>query len=48
MITLTFAVYFFCEVLKKQKVHPLQYGLVGAALVIFFILFVIPVRTSGF
>lgn len=38
LITLTFAVYFFCEVLKKQKVHPLQYGLVGAALVIFFIL----------
>ena len=38
LITLTFAVYFFCEVLKKQKVHPLQYGLVGAVLVIFFIL----------
>jgi inner membrane protein len=38
LITLTFAVYFFCEVLKKQKVHPLQYGLVGVALVIFFIL----------
>jgi len=38
LITLTFAVYFFCEVLKKQKVHPMQYGLVGAALVIFFIL----------
>jgi inner membrane protein len=38
LITLTFVVYFFCEVLKKQKVHPLQYGLVGAALVIFFIL----------
>jgi inner membrane protein len=38
LITLTFAVYFFCEVLKKQRVHPLQYGLVGAALVIFFIL----------
>ncbi|HZV69933.1 MAG TPA: cell envelope integrity protein CreD [Saprospiraceae bacterium] len=38
LITLTFAVYFFCEVLKKQRVHPLQYGLVGAALVIFFVL----------
>ncbi len=38
LITLTFVVYFFCEVLKKQKVHPMQYGLVGAALVIFFIL----------
>jgi inner membrane protein len=38
LITLTFTVYFFCEILKKQKVHPLQYGLVGAALVIFFIL----------
>lgn len=38
LITLTFTVYFFSEILKKQKVHPLQYGLVGAALVIFFIL----------
>lgn len=38
LITLTFVIYFFCEVLKKEKVHPLQYGLVGAALVIFFIL----------
>ncbi len=38
LITLTFVIYFFCEVLKKQKVHPLQYGLVGSALVIFFIL----------
>ncbi len=38
LVTLTFVVYFFCEVLKKQKVHPMQYGLVGAALVIFFIL----------
>src|SRR4030095_14374452 len=38
LITLTFVVYFFCEILKKQKVHALQYGLVGASLVIFFIL----------
>jgi len=38
LISLTFIVYFFFEVLKKQKVHPLQYGLVGAAIVIFFIL----------
>src|SRR4030095_11542325 len=33
LITLTFVVYFFCEILKKQKVHPMQYGLVGASLV---------------
>ena len=38
LISLTFIVYFFFEILKKQKVHPLQYGLVGAAIVIFFIL----------
>jgi len=38
LIALTFIVYFFFEVLKKQKVHPLQYGLVGSALVVFFIL----------
>jgi inner membrane protein len=38
LISLTFIVYFFFEILRKQKVHPLQYGLVGAAMVIFFIL----------
>ena len=38
LITLTFVIYFFSEVLKQQRVHPLQYGLVGAALVIFFLL----------
>jgi len=48
LITLTFVVYFFCEVLKKQRVHPLQYGLVGAALVIFFILLLSLSEQIGF
>ncbi len=48
LITLTFVIYFFCEVLKKQKVHPLQYGLVGAALVIFFILLISLSEHIGF
>jgi len=48
LVTLTFVVYFFCEVLKKQKVHPLQYGLVGAALVIFFILLLSLTEHIGF
>ena len=48
LITLTFVVYFFCEVLKKQKVHPLQYALVGAAIVIFFILLLSLSEQIGF
>ncbi|HUR30121.1 MAG TPA: cell envelope integrity protein CreD [Saprospiraceae bacterium] len=48
LITLTFVIYFFCEVLKKQRVHPLQYGLVGAALVIFFILLLSLSEQIGF
>lgn len=48
LIMLTFVVYFFCEVLKNQRVHPLQYGLVGAALVIFFILLLSLSEQIGF
>ncbi|MCL2649858.1 MAG: cell envelope integrity protein CreD [Candidatus Azobacteroides sp.] len=35
---LTFALYFFIEILQKKKVHPLQYVLVGLALCIFYTL----------
>jgi inner membrane protein len=34
----TFMVFFFMEILKKQKVHPLQYALVGFALTLFYLL----------
>ena len=37
-IGLTFALYFFIEILQKKKVHPLQYVLVGLALSIFYTL----------
>ncbi len=37
-IALTFGLYFFIEILQKKKVHPLQYGLVGIALCVFYAL----------
>ena len=37
-IVFTFITFFFTEVLKKKFIHPVQYILVGAALVIFYIL----------
>jgi len=39
-IVLTFAVFFLFEVLKDLRIHPLQYGLVGLALALFFLLLV--------
>ena len=35
-LSLTFTVFFFVEILKKVFIHPIQYFLVGVALVIFF------------
>ncbi len=37
-IGLTFAVFFFMELLQKKQVHPLQYLLVGIALTVFYTL----------
>jgi inner membrane protein len=37
-ITLTFAGFFLFDVLKTLPVHPIQYGLVGAALALFYLL----------
>ena len=37
-IGLTFALYFFIEILQKKKVHPVQYVLVGIGLCIFYTL----------
>jgi inner membrane protein len=37
-ITLTFASFFLFDVLKRLPVHPIQYGLVGAALALFYLL----------
>ncbi|HTV20420.1 MAG TPA: cell envelope integrity protein CreD, partial [Polyangiaceae bacterium] len=37
-IGLTFAAFFLLEVLRRFSVHPIQYGLVGLALAVFFLL----------
>ncbi len=37
-IALTFLVFFLVEVLNKQRIHPFQYGLVGLALCLFYVL----------
>jgi inner membrane protein len=37
-IGLTFAAFFLFEVLRRVSVHPIQYGLVGLALAVFFLL----------
>jgi inner membrane protein len=39
-VVLTFAAFFLFEVLKSLRIHPLQYGLVGLALALFFLLLV--------
>lgn len=38
IIILVFTTFFFFEVLRKQKVHPLQYILIGLAISIFYLL----------
>ncbi len=38
IISLTFLAFFFLEMILKEKIHPLQYALVGAALCIFYTL----------
>jgi inner membrane protein len=37
-ITLTFAGFFLFDVLKRLPIHPIQYGLVGAGLALFYLL----------
>lgn len=39
-ISLTFITFFFIEVLNKDRIHPIQYILVGLALCIFFVLLI--------
>lgn len=39
-ILLTFAVFCLFEVLKRIQIHPIQYGLVGAALALFYLLLI--------
>ncbi len=37
-IFITFLTYFFIEVLNKRRVHPIQYLLIGAAILLFYVL----------
>jgi inner membrane protein len=39
-VALTFAAFFVFEILKRLPIHPIQYALVGLALVLFFLLLV--------
>lgn len=47
-IALTFAGFFLFEVLKRLPVHPIQYGLVGMAMAIFYLLLLSLAEHIGF
>lgn len=47
-IGLTFAVFFFIELLQKKQIHPLQYLLVGIALTVFYTLLLSISEYTGF
>jgi len=47
-IFLTFGIFFVFEILQKLKIHPIQYLSVGAALCIFFLLFLALSEHVGF
>lgn len=47
-IGLTFAVFFFIELLQKKQIHPLQYLLVGIALSVFYTLLLSFSEYAGF
>ncbi|HEY9177379.1 MAG TPA: cell envelope integrity protein CreD [Flavipsychrobacter sp.] len=48
IISLTFLVFFFLEIIQKRSVHPLQYILVGIALCIFYTLLLSISEYTGF
>lgn len=39
-VLLTFVAFFLFEILKKLRIHPIQYGLVGFALMLFYLLLI--------
>lgn len=47
-VTLTFAVFFLMEMLQKKSIHPLQYILVGFALILFYVLLLSISEYAGF
>jgi len=48
IIALTFLVFFFAEVFNRKRVHPIQYILVGLAIVLFYALLVSISEVSSF
>ena len=48
VIALTFLVFFFVEVFNKKKIHPIQYILVGLAIVLFYALLISISEVAGF
>ena len=47
-ILLTFAAFFLIETVNKKSVHPFQYGLIGLALVLFYLLLLSISEYTGF
>jgi inner membrane protein len=47
-IALTFLTFFFCEITNERKIHPIQYILIGLALVMFFTLLLSLSEQVGF
>lgn len=48
IIGLTFVVFFFVEIMQKVRIHPLQYILVGIALIVFYTLLLSISEYTGF
>jgi inner membrane protein len=40
-IVLTFSAFFVLEMVKRWRIHPMQYLMIGAALVLFFLLYLL-------
>lgn len=47
-ITLTFLVFFFTEIIHQRSIHPIQYIMIGLALVVFFTLLISLAEHIGF
>ncbi|MCC8035362.1 MAG: cell envelope integrity protein CreD [Rikenellaceae bacterium] len=47
-IALTFVIFFFVEVIGKKRIHPIQYALVGIALILFYSLLLSISEPLGF
>ncbi|MBI2589413.1 inner membrane CreD family protein, partial [Candidatus Berkelbacteria bacterium] len=48
VVVLTFLVFFFAEVFNRKKIHPIQYILVGLAMVLFYVLLISISEIAGF